>query len=336
MKTLRYVFLAMVLVALTAHEGHARNITSTFSVVHLSSPSNGAIIKAFSVTLVWEKSADAVSQYHVEISKDGSFTSKTINSYIGAALPTQTTISDLENNTTYYWRVTPTVLQIPGEPSSVWHFTCQVPAPEVTLVAPSNGSTLTAGVATLTWKSYPFATQYWVTVSRGAGSGAPFYSRSSGTATQASISGLGNATYSWRVKATVVVVGLTSYVSSPAWSFQVQVAPPQSPTLSSPPNNSTVTTASATLQWLSVQDASKYSVEVSNTDPVSGTTNTYSAVTYGNTQTTVSGLILERWYSWHVQATNNCGLAGGWSPTWKFKRILPPPVLPGGPGTVKP
>jgi hypothetical protein len=333
MKTVPHLLLALVLVILTATEGHTRNITSTPAELRLSSPPNGAIINSLSATLVWEKLGDN-ALYWVEVSTKSDFTSLVYQYRF--LKDTRVSISHLVDGTTYFWRVSADNVLIKGTRSSVWNFKCQIPPLEVKLVSPSNGSTVTTCTTTLAWKQNLLATQYTVQVATDNNFAFPFYSAGNGTATQVSISGLKNGTtYSWRVQMTYGILGRSYVVWSPTWSFLSQIPPPNPPPLLSPTNGSIIngfsSTLTATLKWGAVQDAAQYSIDVSNTSQFPKFAPFFSATTSGNTQTSVSGIVPGTTYYWRVKTQNRCGDWGGWSSSWSFKYFFTP-ISP----TVKP
>ena len=332
MKTLHCALASVLLIALAAGENYARNIRSTAAVLQLSSPPNGAIVNSLSETLVWEKFGTETG-YEVQVSTNSGFTSLIF--YYTVATGTQVSISRLVDGTTYFWRVRPMWIFLPGAWSAVWNFKCQIPPPEVRLLGPSDGSTVATCTATLAWKQYVLATQYSVQVSKDNSFSFPFYSASNGTATQVSISGLENgATYFWRVQMTYGVF-TKSVVWSPTWSFLAQIPPPNPPICLSPINGSIIngftSTLTLTLKWSAVQDASQYSVEVSNTNQFPKLSPFYRATISGNTQTSVSGIVPGTMYYWRVKAKKICGDWGGWSSASSFRylyTLIPPTVKP--------
>ncbi len=109
---------------------------------NLISPQNGATNVSTSTNLYWEAVADA-DHYNLQVAKDNGFSqvvvSRTnLNNNIYS-------LSNLDYETTYYWRVNAENVDATSDWSSVWNFTteAQEPVPDQTnLVYPEDGQTL--------------------------------------------------------------------------------------------------------------------------------------------------------------------------------------------------
>jgi len=82
------------------------------------------------------------------------------------------------------------------------------------------------------------------------------------------------------------------------------------PTLSSPPENATLDTATPKLQWNSVTNASAYECVVDNSSDFSS--NEYSNANIQNTECTVSALNSGTYY-WKIRAKDGSGNTSNWS-----------------------
>lgn len=112
----------------------------------LSSPANGATGVAVSTTLIWNASAGATS-YTVQISKNSAFTELVNHTDVAA---TSFSVSALNNNTTYYWRVQAKNANGSSEWSNIWSF---VTISEMnTVIANFSGSSVASGIL-LTWQT---------------------------------------------------------------------------------------------------------------------------------------------------------------------------------------
>jgi hypothetical protein len=86
----------------TVSDDSGNDSGSAPSVPQLSSPSNESNEISLSPTLSWE-SADGASEYRVQLSVNSGFTSTVLDD--SGISETQRTVSDLEYETVYYWRV---------------------------------------------------------------------------------------------------------------------------------------------------------------------------------------------------------------------------------------
>jgi hypothetical protein len=155
-----------------AFGGHAACewITTGLSSPVLLSPSNGATNQPTTVTLSWGTSTmsanKTVQGFHLAALKilkhrkllDGSFSCEvqiSTNSSFGGIIKdttltdTSVTISGLNFNTLYYWRVDASDSVGTSEWSSVWNFTTSPPPP--VLLSPPDSSTNLSGAVTLIW-----------------------------------------------------------------------------------------------------------------------------------------------------------------------------------------
>ena len=112
----------------------------------LSSPANGATGTAVSMTLAWNSSAGATS-YILQVSKNTTFTE--IITHLDLTTTTYA-LNNLNNNTTYYWRVLAKNSNGSSGWSSVWSFTTV--SQISTVIGSFNGSSVSSGIL-LTWQT---------------------------------------------------------------------------------------------------------------------------------------------------------------------------------------
>ena len=106
--------------------------TESLDTPVLVSPANNAINQETDITLVWNTVADATN-YKCEYSTDNTFVSST--SVFTAS--TETSLTELDNNTQYFWRVQATDGSQFSEWSEVWNFTTE-PETSVNLITDRN------------------------------------------------------------------------------------------------------------------------------------------------------------------------------------------------------
>jgi len=112
----------------------------------LSSPANEATGTAVSMTLAWNSSAGATS-YTLQVSKNSTFTE--IINHLDLTATTYT-LSNLNNNTTYYWRVLAKNSTGSSGWSSVWSFTTV--SQISTVIGSFSGSSVSSSIL-LTWQT---------------------------------------------------------------------------------------------------------------------------------------------------------------------------------------
>jgi hypothetical protein len=184
-------------------------------VPSLTSPTNASINQPISsLGLSWSTSAGATS-YEVEVSTSNTFSS-TIFDLTGTSL-TSSTLNDLSNKATYYWRANAS--NIGGTSwSAVWSFTTIIATPGApTLTSPSSGSTNLSTAPTLSWGTVTGAATYNVLVSTSTSFTTTVSSQTGVAGLSVSESSLANNTiYYWEVSATNA--GGTGTWSA-VWSF---------------------------------------------------------------------------------------------------------------------
>ena len=185
----------------------------------LSSPVNGATGVSTNPTLSWNASAGATS-YGVQVSSDPNFITLVYNQT--GITSTNTNVSNLTNNTVYYWRVNATNTGGTSAWTAIFSFTTAVGSAPLApiLSSPVSGSMNVSKSPTLTWNASSNATSYSLQVSTDPGF-ATFIDRPNLSTTSATVMGLGSrVTYYWRVNATNTYG--TSVGWSTVWNFRTQ------------------------------------------------------------------------------------------------------------------
>jgi len=214
--------------------------------------------------------------------------------------------------------------------SNIATVTITVKAPPLApvLSSPSNGETGISINPTLVWNGSVGApphglatpTSYRLQVSISETFSTTVFDESGITAKSRLVPGLFyNTTYFWRVNATN---GDGTGDWSQVGSFTTVIAPPASPTLSSPSDGAIGISTNPTLYWNAASGAASYRLQVS-LDPLWGTTVFDQSGMTGTSQV-VSGLLTNTVYYWRV-STANPGGASAWSLVWHFTTICPLP-----------
>jgi len=165
----------------------------------LTTPVNNATDQSTNPTLTWQAVTGATS-YEYQYSTNASFSSFW-NDYLSA---TEATLSNLNNNYTYYWRVRASDGNTNSDWSEIWHFTTQTATSGLatpTLVSPINDATNVIVTPSLLWNVVPSASEYEYQYSTDN----TFVTYTTGT-TQSTTISIGtletNTLYFWRIKAT--------------------------------------------------------------------------------------------------------------------------------------
>jgi len=204
--------------------------------------------------LRWMKTVGA-QRYRVRLSTDS----------LQTALVADTLFADTSYQTaplnylsTYYWTVQAENFAGASTPAAAWTFTSVIQAPEVpALLSPAEGDSNQPSLPLLSWSSSARADSYRVRVSTDTAMTPPLLFDATVAETTAWFSGAGSLeTCFWSVQGTNAG-GSSPF--SPVRRFTTRLA---APLLIGPANGSTEQTA-VTLRWRSVEQASRYSVQLS-------------------------------------------------------------------------
>ena len=280
----------------------------------LISPADLEANQPITISLSW-LSQIHTSSYSIEVSKQSDFSSLAMDQ----ANLTDTTfsISGLEHNTIYYWRVNAQNVAGNSDYSIVHSFTTIDALPEAPFpIEPANGAVNIPVDVAFKWNVIENAESYSLEVSTISDFTNLVVDQTGLTNTSYSASGLENNTsYYWRVSATNVA-GTSEYSS--AWEFTTIVALPETPTLAEPANNAINISTDTLLKWNLVAGADSYSLQVSKTSGFSTLVVDESNLTA--TIYSLSGLENNINYYWRVKAINVAG-ESSFSTVWNFKTV---------------
>lgn len=275
------------------------------AIPQLSSPADKSTGISTTIKLTWAAISNADS-YGLEVSKNPDFSSLLVNN--NSLNTNEFTVSGLEHDTPYYWRVRATNSAGTSSYSTVWTFRTIKPVliPAVpSLLSPSNGAKDLSVSPSLQWTSVSGAKTYRVQISKESNFAILSLDNAAVTSNSLQVNSLQDgATYYWRVNATNES-GSSSYSS--VWSFQTKLAlnPPTAPVLTSPSNNATGLATTLKLTWNAVTTATGYTLEVSKNPDFS--TLVFDNKTLTTNEFTVSGLEEDTSYYWRVRASNSAG-----------------------------
>lgn len=130
-------------------------------VIALVSPPDMETLDKKTVDFVWGKASKPATNYGFELALDEEF--KEIVKKDETLKDVKTTVPDLKNNTTYYWRVRAKTTEGWGDYSLPYSFMIVIYAPDVTLVSPPDQSEVKELKVDLKWnKTSPSAERYKV------------------------------------------------------------------------------------------------------------------------------------------------------------------------------
>ena len=262
--------------------------------------------------LNWE-AADRAETYSVQLASDSAFSEIILD---GTEIDTTSLqmVDELDEFTTFYWRVNGTNIGGTSDWSDIWQFTTgeAFPAPPV-LVSPDDGSTDVETEKTLLWNSVPRAMSYRVQVSVVADFSETVYDNDGITNTFLNISDLqSNTEYFWRVRG-ISDRGAGDW--SEVWSFTTRLVLPDVPVLASPEDGADNISIDTTLYWNESENAENYRVQVATISDFTEIVADSSGIT--DLSFDIDGLESLTTYYWRVRAENADG-PGDWSATWSF------------------
>ncbi len=276
---------------------------------------NSGYQKAKNMALTWN-TVPGISIYYCQYDLDTTFTSPEGEySVAGSSL----LVSELKNNTVYYWRVRTNASN--AQWSQIWSFKTtelpRIPAP----VFPANNSTNQSDSLALVWTKDIVNTSYKIELSF-----SPDFLTVE--ATIASKDSFVNVyyldfakTYYWRVK------GINADYVESAWSnifkFKTRLA---SPGQVSPRNNSKNIDTALILSWGKVDAAERYRFQFALNNSFSQDSLLIDKVLTTNS-IELDSLLYTTNYFWRIMAYNSNGDSSSWTNALKFRTRLASPVL---------
>jgi hypothetical protein len=270
----------------------------------LTSPANGSVFRSDEMppTFSWQ-AVDGVL-YYLNIYGDTgtlevAYENISTNSYQPAY--------DFSVSDTYRWEV----LYYDGvnysDPSPRWSFTIDDDPPAApTLSFPASGSTINDLTPSFSWSSVADADEYEIRIDTDDAFPSPVVSTDGiTTTTHTIISSLADLnTYYWQVRA-IDGAGNEGPWSS-VFSFYVNSAIPNAPTLTSPINGAEVDNNKPLLSWSTVSGATSYTVEIATTDSF-GTSTVYTKSALGSSSHSPTTALSNGDYYWRVRASSSAG-----------------------------
>lgn len=278
----------------------------------LSVPQNASSQFPQKITFRWKRDTIA-SSYRLQLATQTPFSTKIVDD--STLTDTMYQISNLQENTQYFWRVSAKNISGSSQFGEIWGFITTENAPAIpNLRAPLSASEKQPLAPNLQWNAAQGAKGYHVQLALDSPFGTTVFEDSMYTDTSITIPQLNHFTkYFWRVRAK----NNSGYGPfSTIWSFTTIIAPPQMPALVSPINASGAEPMSVILKWRSITSAKVYHVQVSDDTPFNVTM--FEDSTCTDTSFTIAPLRLGTKYYWRVRAVNDGGKSL-FTEIWNFK-----------------
>jgi len=287
--------------------------SSRLAVPALSQPEDKAKDVPTNVSFEWMK-AEGASAYDLQYSTDRKFSGEAVT--VESIEKLSYSVTKLQQNTSYYWRVRARDSNGPGDWSSDWQFktgSSSLAAPN--LHSPEYGAKGVSTSPTLSWGTVSGATSYNVQVILKN----KVVSEITGLlVTSLNLNGLlRNETYSWKVQAKTAD---DSSLWSAEWKFTTGSSALATPTLLSPPDGKTGESTTPMLSWTfsagSSTAATFYTVQFAKDrnfkkEPVEVSGISQSSCTLGQ-------LATQETYFWRVRAYTWTD-SSDWTEAWSFK-----------------
>jgi hypothetical protein len=280
---------------------------------------NGASGVTTGPTLSWQASIGASSyEYCYDSSNDNA-----CSSWVNNGVNLSTTLSNLSNNTTYYWHVRAKnsfgMIYSNGSSTAFWSFTTWNVPGDFSKSSPANGATGLSTNPTIAWETSGGATSYEYCIDTSNDNACSTWVNT-GSNTNAGLTGLtDNTTYYWHVRANNSIGITYSNGSTIAfWNFTTG-ALSAAFNKSSPNDGATGIPTNPTLTWGASGGATSFETcyDTSNDNACT------SWVDAGNnTSAPIGPLSASTVYYWQVRAVNPGGVTyanGVESAYWSFK-----------------
>jgi predicted phage tail protein len=286
----------------------------------LSLPEDRTIITGIAKPdLSWE-SVENGSNYQVQVDDRDDFSSPEFD----ATTPnTSSTVEPALILGDYYWRVRAiNEYDTPGEWSSIWEFSINIPPDVPELSTPVDEDLVeTTTRPEMEWKSVEYAVSYQIQIDDNSNFSSPEFDASSSTTSTTVTNSLEQGVYYWRARA--VNIYDTPSQWSPTWEMMISI-PPGIPVLISPETDELIeTTTTPSFEWEGVQNGDTYQLQVDDN-------RNFNALEYDSHMAeTINSIETELTlgdYYWRVRALNQYGTPGKWSSARKFSINYAPEV----------
>ncbi|MFQ5570778.1 MAG: fibronectin type III domain-containing protein, partial [Rhodothermales bacterium] len=287
-------------------------------VVVLDDPLDNVVNMPTAITFDWEGTAGA-SEYHLQVSTTEDFSEIVFEN--DNLVSTRRTVTSLDNNTTYYWRVRAANQAGAGPWSDVRRLTTAPPLPGVvTPRSPQNDATGVPPTVDLAWDPVPGAASYDVQVGTTFNFSQIVFDGRGIEGTTVQVGPLEvNRKHFWQVRA-VNVAGVGEW--SARQRFTTALVAPGVIGLISPDDEAADQPLTVAFEWEAEPNADAYHFQLSTTEDFSEIV--YQGANLSQTTTEVADLSGNTVYVWRVRGKNTVG-TGPWSDVRRFTTMLTAP-----------
>ncbi|MBD3241991.1 MAG: hypothetical protein GF331_15485 [Chitinivibrionales bacterium] len=292
---------------------------TTLEAPALVSPANDAVDQPVALDLQWGAVTGADS-YHLQVSATSDFSVLYVNA--NSVSTTSYSLSGLQNDRRYYWRVRARNTYGDGEWSAAWSFVTEAGVTQAPiLISPAQDAIDVPLAPGLEWHAFAGALDYTLVVATDENCTQPVINQAGITDTTYAATGLSaETTYYWRVFARLSG-GRSDW--SVIRSFTTVPPPPPQVTLVAPADGAADLAVSVDLLWFSAATAASYQVQVSTQADFSSTVKDSAGV--NDTSLVLSGLANGVQYFWRVRGANSGG-DSPWSAVRSFTTIIALPA----------
>ncbi|WP_113923020.1 LamG-like jellyroll fold domain-containing protein [Cognataquiflexum aquatile] len=289
--------------------------TQTPSQIVLINPVNDSNLFSTSIAFSWN--GDPIAQnYTFQLSTNENFTSFVAN--ISNLTSTSRTVSNLQPNTQYYWRVWGTndagnspVSEVRKVRSATYSGTPLA----TTLVSPANNAVVVSTDIQFRWQNQPNTEFYRLEISESITFSSLVFTKTSIRGTSWLVPSLtANKTYYWRIRTSNPAgTGRNSEV----WKFSSSTGSVSlsQPVLKSPTNTAVNQATNMNLSWNAVPNATAYDVQISESNLFSSIA--FSQSNLASSNATFANLLEDKTYFWRVRAKAG-STNSNWSDSWNF------------------
>jgi len=280
----------------------------------LINPSNHSTAISIVYTFEWNSVEDA-DTYELFISENSDFSTEFFRQ--SGLVDTTYNYSQLDYNTTYYWKVNSANSSETSDWSEEWDFITILEAP--TLSLPTDASECIPLDDSFQWNAVDGASTYHLQVATDENFNTIINDLNNLTGTSQNFPLLDIFTqYFWRVSASN---SNSTSIWSDVWNYTTKIAPTS---LNTPTNQSTTVSVDCAFDWETEDNADTYELFISTSPDFSSEFFRQSGLT--ETSYTYSSLDYNTQYYWKISNSNtNC--TSDWSETYNFITILEAPAL---------
>jgi hypothetical protein len=284
----------------------------------LYSPAAGEVLHTNRPTFDWSDFPAAVG-YHIQVSRNNTFTQVVSNTVIRTATSTFTPTLNLTSNAVLYWRVRAKMtLTTYGGWSEVRSFTTGNPPSAPTLASPANNALVVGPAPLFNWNNstVPLGTtfdHYQIQVATDNAFAAIVYDHDVAGVTNSQDNGAAlnaGVTYYWRVRSFNTLGDYSAW--SVVRSLRIKYDPP---ILSLPANGATGIALKPTFTWSATIGATSYNLQVSRN--ATFTQIVVNKTVYTPTFTATTNLLTGITYYWRVRVNGPYG-PSNWSLVFSF------------------